>query len=458
MRIRAIVSMLAFIALGLGFVALAFAAQVWWSMPSPQGRLVRGPHDLVGVYSGRAYSWVVPTDDPKGVVLVDVGSDAQASRILAELRKGERSVRAILITHAHGEQVEGLAAFPDVPVYLGTADRGLLVGDVSPEGWLARFYAASVPLPADLRLIEAEETVTIEGATFVGIPTPGHTPGSVTWWWRDVLFTGGSLMAATPPTPSPSGLNDDDEAALASVEKLLPLDFDALADGRTGVVTTARPQVHWMLGATLDPPTRTLLGGEPTGPPMVERRGLYVEAWIPGSDGHRPGLVVKPDGRATVVRNPALPEDRAFMGRQVVAQGTPLGEDQGRIASDHLTEVQLTLVEGETRGDGRLPHVTDVAQLDALLHQWVVVEGRVVDREAFVAGATFAQGRIKLASQADEASDGSVPVTLSLQSPDPHTVWLGRVIKGAKGPEVAIVYACGSVDGCRDNPFQTALR
>ena len=182
-RIRAVMSVLLLCVLVLGLGALSMVAQVWWSLPEPQGRLVRGPNELVGVFSGRSYGWVVPTDDPKGVVLVDAGGQRAASRILAELRKGEREVRAILLTHAHSYTTLGLEAFVDVPVYLAAEEGPLLAGEVTPIGWLARIYAPSAAPPSDLRLVQDGEVVTIDGAKFVAIATPGHTAGSTTWWW-----------------------------------------------------------------------------------------------------------------------------------------------------------------------------------------------------------------------------------------------------------------------------------
>ncbi|MEO0602812.1 MAG: MBL fold metallo-hydrolase [Myxococcota bacterium] len=445
-RIRAVVSLLMMVALVLGLGVLSLAGQVWWSLPSPQGRLVRGPHELVGVYAGRSYSWIVPTDDPRGVVLVDVGSERAATRIEAELRKGQREVRAILLTHAHGDQVTGLEAFPDVPVYLSADERPLLAGEVEPEGWLSRFYAADIALPSDLQLVEPDQTVDIGGAVFVAIPTPGHTAGSVTWWWRDVVFTGGALLAASPPAISPSGLNDDDDEALKSVEALLPLDFDVIADARTGLVTSARSPVHWMLGVDEAPPARTLLGDEPEGPALVERRGIYVEEWRPGPDGKRTGLLVAPSGRATVVADEARPEDRPFIGRQVIAKGV-LVSAEPPLASDHLRDVVLTLKEGESAGDGRLPLVTTRAAVDEHAHQWIVIQGELVEFVPWSEGADVGVGRLEL-------DDGRVLVTGPVTRSAGPLAAIARVGADDLGITVALFASCESVAVCRTTPLE----
>lgn len=442
-RVRAIVSVLAGLALIAGLVAVSLAAQVWWALPTPQGRLVRGPHELVGVYSGRSYSWVVPTDDPKGVVLVDAGGDASATRIVAELRKGDREVRAILLTHAHGEQIMGLEAFPDVPVYVGSRDVDLLLGERAPGGWLARLYANAVERPAQLSVVEAQTEVVVNGARFVAVPTPGHTDGSLTWWWENVVFTGGALLAASPPAVSPSGLNDDDAKARESVEALLPLDFDAIADGRTGLATTARPQVHWMVGATVAPPTQTLSGSKVSDPATVARTGVYVEAWLPDPDGTRPGLVVDPTGRATVVRVEARAEDRGFIGRRVTAVGTP--EDDGA----RLVDATLSLVDGQSAGDGRLPQVTSADQLIDLLHQWVVIEGTLSDLEPWSRGAAFGHGSLTL------SGGETVPVTAPVGWEGAFR-GLGTVSRQDGSPPLIVVRSpCESASSCRETPPAT---
>lgn len=432
--------MLVALALGLGGVSLA--AQVWWRLPTPQGRQVKVDDDVVGVLAGRSYSWVVSTDDPKGVVLIDAGSEPAASRIFAELRKGEREVRAVLLTHAHGDQIRGLEAFSDVPVYVAAAERPLLAGEVEPGGWLSRFYAAEVPLPSDLRLVEPNESVVVDGQTFVAVPTPGHTAGSVTWWWRDVLFTGGALLAASPPAISPSGLNDDDDLALESLAQLLPLDFDVVADARTGRITTARQQLHWLLGADLVAPTSTLLGGEPDGPAVVERRGTYVEDWAPGPDGRRPGLVVDPHGRATVVSDPARAEHRALVGHQVVATGTQVPKG---IASDQLTEVTLVAEERDPEGDGLPPLVTTAEALTSFAHRWVVVEGALLAFVPWTDGARFGEGRLEL-------EDGIVPVTGPAGLAVGPLAALGRVVLDGEKLTVNVVAACPSTSRCRSAP------
>lgn len=50
-------------------------------------------------------------------------------------------------------------------------------------------------LCADRQLIDGD-TIVFGSEVIRVIPTPGHTPGCVTYHWRDRLFTGDSLMIA----------------------------------------------------------------------------------------------------------------------------------------------------------------------------------------------------------------------------------------------------------------------
>ena len=261
------------------------------------------------------------------------------------------------------------------------------------------------------------------------------------------MFTGGGLLAATPPAVHPAGLNDDDDRALESIERLLPLDFDVIADARTGLLSTARPQLHWLVGADVVPPERSLLGDRLDEPILTQGRGTYVEEWSAGPDGHRPGLVVAPDGVATVIADPARPEHRPFLGRQVVATGVRI--DDPHIASDELADVALELEEGESESDGQLPLAATREELDQLAHQWVVVEGVVVALQPWTVRASHGEGLIQL-------EDGTVKITGPRSIPTGRpVVLLGRVRPGDQGPVLGVVSLCSTVERCREIPSRT---
>jgi glyoxylase-like metal-dependent hydrolase (beta-lactamase superfamily II) len=123
-----------------------------------------------------------------GDVLVDTGMRTSAGRLL-EAVKG-RSLRAIALTHAHGDHggsARKLAKELDLPVWVGAADRAATETGTAVKkapfdrpginvvaGLLGDF--PGVPVARDLR--EGDELA----AGFTVLDTPGHSPGHISLW------------------------------------------------------------------------------------------------------------------------------------------------------------------------------------------------------------------------------------------------------------------------------------
>lgn len=81
----------------------------------------------------------------------------------------------ILETHAHADHITGAAGLRD------------LTGAATVTGEFAGAECAD-------RLVREGDTIVFGNEVLRVIPTPGHTPGCVTYHWRDRLFTGDTLM------------------------------------------------------------------------------------------------------------------------------------------------------------------------------------------------------------------------------------------------------------------------
>ena len=154
-------------------------------------------------------------------VVLDPGDDAP--QLLARLREIRATVVAYLLTHGHVDHVTALAdlcqAFP-APIYLHPLDAAWCF---SPRNNLPGFYDAPDTPAAPLVHVTEGDTLSLAGARWSVIETPGHTPGGLCWMLEDdhALFTGDTLFQGTAGrTDLPGG---DSRALARSLRKLAAL-------------------------------------------------------------------------------------------------------------------------------------------------------------------------------------------------------------------------------------------
>ena len=148
---------------------------------------------------------------------IDVGGDP--ADMLAFLSRNNLKLLAILITHRHFDHLYGVAALQkvlDVPCYLPSGE------DVLRDSEAAQGGIWGMPMvPA------FSETSLSEGSTRIGsfeitvLNTPGHTPGSVSYYIREAgcVFTGDALFyRSVGRTDFPMG---DHQKLLASIRENL---------------------------------------------------------------------------------------------------------------------------------------------------------------------------------------------------------------------------------------------
>ena len=104
---------------------------------------------------------------------------------------GEKTLKGILITHAHHDHID-LIGFFDVPIYIHKDDAHLLF-----EDRYNGYYPNKHPYKRKnlkLNLISDEETIPLADLEIKVIHTPGHTKGSVSYLFEKKLFTGDTLF------------------------------------------------------------------------------------------------------------------------------------------------------------------------------------------------------------------------------------------------------------------------
>ena len=152
-----------------------------------------------GPYGNNAYLVVCP--DTNRSVIIDAPPDPGA---LIEAAK-KTDVQTILITHNHFDHIEGLEEVANAigaPIGIGADD------------------ADKVP-SASLKIAEGDE-ISFGNVTLTAIHTPGHTPGSTCFTFKQHLFTGDTLF---PGGPGKSGSPELLQQLIGSITaKLFTLD------------------------------------------------------------------------------------------------------------------------------------------------------------------------------------------------------------------------------------------
>jgi len=127
--------------------------------------------------------FIVTEDD--GLTLVDSTMSSVADDVAAEAKRQGKELRRILLTHAHGDHVGGVAGvrerFPGIEVWISERDAPILAGNkaVLPgeEQTPVKGYFVTVDWKPD-RLFKDGDRV---GSLDV-VAAPGHTPGHVAFF------------------------------------------------------------------------------------------------------------------------------------------------------------------------------------------------------------------------------------------------------------------------------------
>src|SRR3954454_13844260 len=132
--------------------------------------IVPGVHLLGGLSPAAAY--VVETSE--GLVLIDAGLDSEARLLreeMASLGLDWRSVRAIFLTHVHGDHCGGaqyLRAATGAKVYAGRGDAGILRAGRPREAFFSTFPMREPtpgPTTVDVEL-DGDQVVVLGGVRF----------------------------------------------------------------------------------------------------------------------------------------------------------------------------------------------------------------------------------------------------------------------------------------------------
>ena len=194
-------------------------------------------HDVLPVGPLECNCSIVAGEDSKTAVVVDPGADIDAIEDLLE-RRG-LAVEAILFTHAHLDHIGEawrLRESTGAPTYLHPADTPLLQGLAQQAEWMGLPPPKITPIDHGL---EDGQQLRLGGLDFQVLTTPGHSPGSVSFYLpaERTLLGGDTLFRSSVGRTDLFG--GDAAQLMASIRlKLLPLGDDTRVLPGHGPATT----------------------------------------------------------------------------------------------------------------------------------------------------------------------------------------------------------------------------
>jgi glyoxylase-like metal-dependent hydrolase (beta-lactamase superfamily II) len=199
-------------------------------------------------------NWYV-VEDEDGLAMVDAGLPShrpQLDGLLARLGRSLADIRAILLTHPHGDHTgiaEALRQEAGIAVHVHGADEELAREGKQPKRersllpylryGMARRMLWEIGRSGGLRPPRFGHVVTYADGQVLDVPgrphvihTPGHTPGHCVFHLPDhgVIFTGDALCELNPltgrrgPQVMPGAFNVSSAQALESLERFEHLD------------------------------------------------------------------------------------------------------------------------------------------------------------------------------------------------------------------------------------------
>lgn len=151
--------------------------------------------------------YVISSD--KGNILIDPGYyDDEIKKYI----KKQGGLDAVLLTHGHWDHIFALddlkSDFPKAKVYIFEKDYDFLT---KPELNCSYSVGLRLTVKSDVQTIN-EGTLNIGGFEIEVINTPGHTIGSVMYYFKNenILFSGDTILIdRTGPTNRPTGSDED---------------------------------------------------------------------------------------------------------------------------------------------------------------------------------------------------------------------------------------------------------
>ena len=146
---------------------------------------------VVGVFRENCY--VIASTKTKEAIVIDPGDEPE--RILELATDMGVQIKLIANSHAHLDHILGVQGIQDqtsAPFLIHAAEVPLLQESMQGAAqWLGR---PGEPTPTPSAFVADGGSISVDGLHLTVIHTPGHTPGSVSYFVNGLLFSGDTLF------------------------------------------------------------------------------------------------------------------------------------------------------------------------------------------------------------------------------------------------------------------------
>jgi len=185
--------------------------------PMPTGRYC---HNVLAVRTGPVNFFIYQKDGY--TIAIDTGfGKGAALRELDRLNIRPDNVSAVFLTHTDIDHADGVSLFPNADVYFSADEEQMVKYQTPRKYWV--FFNDGITRP--YKLLKQDDEIVFGGIKIRAIETPGHTPGSMCYFFSSgCLFTGDAFKLIDGKAyPAGTLFTMDHDRQVESMKKLAGL-------------------------------------------------------------------------------------------------------------------------------------------------------------------------------------------------------------------------------------------